>query len=160
MLKIKLSTPCDSLFVIFICYMGDLISEANQQLRPLFTTFDHLFFSLSITHAFYTVNYCWLWLTTFDHFDCLLLSTAVEYCLTPLPLAAFITLHYSHSLLLSTTASYSHSHTVICLRLSSVQQYHSKSIFTDNCLLLSSWLPLPLGCSASHCCQPKLPRKS
>lgn len=127
MLKIKLSTPCDSLFVIFICYMGDLISEANQQLDHcslLFTTC----FSHCLSLMLSTVNYCWLWLTTFDHFDCLLLSTAVEYCLTPLPLAAFITLHYSHSLLLSTTASYSHSHTVICLRLSSAQQYQSKSI--------------------------------
>lgn len=95
---------------------------------PLFTTFDHLFFSLSISLMLSTVNYCWSWSTTFDHFNYLLLSTIVEYCLTPLPLAAFITLRYSHSLLLSTTASYSHSHTVICLRLSSAQQYQSKSI--------------------------------
>lgn len=43
---------------------------------------------------------------------------------------------------------YSHSHTVNCLRLSSASQYKLKHI-TDNCLLLSIWLPLPLGCSAT-----------
>lgn len=55
---------------------------------PLFTTFDHLFFSLSITLMLSTVNLS----TTFDHFNYLLLSTIVEYCLTPLPLAASLLL--------------------------------------------------------------------
>lgn len=123
MLKIKLSTPCDSLFVIFICYMVDLISEANQQLDHcsllLTTCFSHCL-SLMLSILSTTADYGSLLLTTLTAFYCLqLLNIVLHHC-------HLLPLHYSHSLLLSTTASYSHN--VNCLRLSSVQQYHSKSI--------------------------------
>lgn len=155
MLKIKLSTPCDSLFVIFICYMGDLISEANQQLDHcsllLTTCFSHCL-SLMLS----TVNYCWSWSTTFDHFNYLLLSTVVEYCLTPqwLPLAAFSLLSQP-----SSVNMYSHSHTVNCLRLSSAQQYQSKSILPTTVYFCQFDFHYLWG-AAPHCCQLKLPRKS
>lgn len=126
---------------------------------PLFTTFYHLFFSLSITHAFY----CQLLLIMAHYFWPLWLPSTVYSCWILSYTTATCCLHYTSLLSQPSAVNYSlilHSHTVICLRLSSAQQYQSKSIFTDNCLLLSSWLPLPLGCSASHCCQPKLPRKS
>lgn len=135
MLKIKLSTPCDSLFVIFICYMGDLISEANQQLDHcsllLTTCFSHCL-SLSCFPLSTTVDHGLLLLTTSTTFYYLpLLNIVLHHC-------HLLPLHYSYSLLLSTASSYmySHSHTVNCLRLSSASQYKLKHI-TDNCLLLS-----------------------
>lgn len=99
--------------------MGDLISEANQQLDHcsllLTTCFSHCL-SLSC----FPLSTGLLLLTTSTTFYCLpLLNIVLHHC-------HLLPLHYSHSLLLSTTASY--SHTVNCLRLSSVQQYHSKSI--------------------------------
>lgn len=104
-----------------LCYMGDLISEANQQLDHcsllLTTCFSHCL-SLSC----FPLSTGLLLLTTSTTFYCLpLLNIVLHHC-------HLLPLHYSHSLLLSTTASYSHSHTVICLRLSSAQQYQSKSI--------------------------------
>lgn len=105
--------------------MGDLISEANQQL-------DHS--SLFLTTCFSRCQSvsCFPLSTTVDH-GLLLLTTSTTFYYLPLLNIVLhhchlLPLHYSHSLLLSTTASYSHSHTVNCLRSSSAQQYQSKSI--------------------------------